>query len=578
MRYSDYLNAVSFHHKTVSYNVLAPKIDPSAPKVDKRLDITLQQSLALIGPYCYTRIMDQVKAVVPLAAYLILFQILILRHPIDSALMLGGGLVAVIVGLAIFMEGLNTGLMPFGTIIGDNLPKKASMTVVLIIIGMLGVGVTFAEPAIGALQAFGSSVDVNSAPYLYELLNNWTLPLVLMVGAGVGLAAILGTVRFVRGWSLKPMIYCALVPVMILTGYAWLDPNLRSVLGLAWDCGAVTTGPVTVPLVLSLGIGIANAAGKGQSSLSGFGVVTLASLFPILAVLILAIFMSLTVTPDEIREAAQLASDAVAVVPTVWDQTPLIEIVTGVRAILPLVLFLMFVLFIVLRSKLPNRMVTFYGLTLSIVGMCIFNVGLTYGLGAIGSQTGSVLPAAFMELPISQFSPIYPELVGICIVIVFAFLMGFGATLAEPALNALGLTVQNLTNGAFKKSMLMYSVATGVAVGIALGIAKLVIGFDLMTVLIPLYLLGVFLTIFSTEEFVNVAWDSAGVTTGPVTVPLVLAMGLGLGSAVSAVEGFGILSLASICPILAVLTMGLGIQYSNLTKSSEKHTVREALL
>ena len=578
MRYSDYLNAVSFHHKTVSYNVLAPKIDPSAPKVDKRLDITLQQSLALIGPYCYTRIMDQVKAVVPLAAYLILFQILILRHPIDSALMLGGGLVAVIVGLAIFMEGLNTGLMPFGTIIGDNLPKKASMTVVLIIIGMLGVGVTFAEPAIGALQAFGSSVDVNSAPYLYELLNNWTLPLVLMVGAGVGLAAILGTVRFVRGWSLKPMIYCALVPVMILTGYAWLDPNLRSVLGLAWDCGAVTTGPVTVPLVLSLGIGIANAAGKGQSSLSGFGVVTLASLFPILAVLILAIFMSLTVTPDEIREAAQLASDAVAVVPTVWDQTPLIEIVTGVRAILPLVLFLMFVLFIVLRSKLPNRMVTFYGLTLSIVGMCIFNVGLTYGLGAIGSQTGSVLPAAFMELPISQFSPIYPELVGICIVIVFAFLMGFGATLAEPALNALGLTVQNLTNGAFKKSMLMYSVATGVAVGIALGIAKLVIGFDLMTVLIPLYLLGVFLTIFSTEEFVNVAWDSAGVTTGPVTVPLVLAMALGLGSAVSAVEGFGILSLASICPILAVLTMGLGIQYSNLTKSSEKHTVPEALL
>jgi len=578
MRYSDYLNAVSFHHKTVSYNVLAPKIDPSAPKVDKRLAITLQQSLALIGPYCYTRIMDQVKAVVPLAAYLILFQILILRHPIDSALMLGGGLVAVIVGLAIFMEGLNTGLMPFGTIIGDNLPKKASMTVVLIIIGMLGVGVTFAEPAIGALQAFGSSVDVNSAPYLYELLNNWTLPLVLMVGAGVGLAAILGTVRFVRGWSLKPMIYCALVPVMILTGYAWLDPNLRSVLGLAWDCGAVTTGPVTVPLVLSLGIGIANAAGKGQSSLSGFGVVTLASLFPILAVLILAIFMSLTVTPDEIREAAQLASDAVAVVPTVWDQTPLIEIVTGVRAILPLVLFLMFVLFIVLRSKLPNRMVTFYGLTLSIVGMCIFNVGLTYGLGAIGSQTGSVLPAAFMELPISQFSPIYPELVGICIVIVFAFLMGFGATLAEPALNALGLTVQNLTNGAFKKSMLMYSVATGVAVGIALGIAKLVIGFDLMTVLIPLYLLGVFLTIFSTEEFVNVAWDSAGVTTGPVTVPLVLAMGLGLGSAVSAVEGFGILSLASICPILAVLTMGLGIQYLNRTKSSEKHTVTEALL
>ena len=111
-----------------------------------------------------------------------------------------------------------------------------------------------------------------------------------------------------------------------------------------------------------------------------------------------------------------------------------------------------------------------------------------------------------------------------------------------------------------------------------MGIAKLVIGFDLMTVLIPLYLVGVLLTIFSTEEFVNVAWDSAGVTTGPVTVPLVLAMGLGLGSAVSAVEGFGILSLASIFPILAVLTMGLIIQFFNRTKSPENNTVTEALL
>ena len=342
--------------------------------------------------------MEQIRAV-PLALYLMAFQTLVLRHPIEQAMTLTGGLFAVIVGLAIFMEGLNSGLMPFGTIIGDNLPKKASMPVVLVIIGILGVGVTFAEPAIGALQAFGSSVDVRAAPYLYELLNNWTLPLVLMVGAGVGLAAILGTIRFVRGWSLKPMIYCALAPVVALTGYAWMDPNLRSILGLAWDCGAVTTGPVTVPLVLSLGIGIANAAGKGESSLSGFGVVTMASLFPILAVLLLAIFLSFTVTPEEIIQAALAASAGAAAESTIWDQTPLVEIVTGVRAILPLVLFLMFVLFIILRSKLPNRMVTTYGLTLSIVGMCIFNVGLTYGLGAIGAQTGSVLPAAFTELP-----------------------------------------------------------------------------------------------------------------------------------------------------------------------------------
>ena len=562
LTYAKYLDAVTIRHRSVSYNQLAPAGDPSVVDLKpKKLDLSFSQSVEILGPYCGIRIMDQLKAVVPLAAYLMLFQVLILRHPIDSAITLCLGLVAVIVGLAVFMEGLSTGLMPFGNIIGDNLPKKASMGVVLLIIGILGVGVTFAEPAIGALQAFGASVDVARAPYLYELLNNWTLPLVLMVGAGVGLAAILGTVRFVRGWSLKPMIYAALLPVVILTIYAWFDPNLKSILGLAWDCGAVTTGPVTVPLVLSLGIGIANAAGKGDSSLSGFGVVTMASLFPILAVLILAIFVSFSISPEQIiaNASAAGASSATETL-TIWQKTPLVETVLGVRAILPLVLFLMFVLFVVLKSTLPNKMVTVYGLALSIIGMCIFNVGLTYGLGAIGTQTGGVLPAAFMELPISESSPIFSKVIGLGVVIGFAFLLGFGATLAEPALNALGLTVQDLTNGAFKKSMLMYSVAGGVAVGIALGVAKLVLNFDLMKVLLPLYAIGILLTVFSTEEFVNVAWDSAGVTTGPVTVPLVLAMGLGLGSAVSAVEGFGILSLASICPIVAVLSMGIFIR------------------
>ena len=204
--------------------------------------------------------------------------------------------------------------------------------------------------------------------------------------------------------------------------------------------------------------------------------------------------------------------------------------------------------------------------------MCVFNIGLTYGLGAIGSQTGGVLPAAFMELPISATSPIFGLTVGLIVVIGFAFILGFGATLAEPALNALGMTVENLTNGAFRKSMLMYSVAGGVAVGIALGVSKVVLGFDLMKVLLPLYGLGVILTIFSTEEFVNVAWDSAGVTTGPVTVPLVLAMGLGLGNAVSAIEGFGILSLASICPIVAVLSMGLVIQFINKRSANQSVT------
>ena len=157
---------------------------------------------------------------------------------------------------------------------------------------------------------------------------------------------------------------------------------------------SVTTGPVTVPLVLSLGIGILASLGKGDSSLSGFGVVTMASIFPIIAVLILAIYVSQSISVDEIIASASMIQNTSSSEASIWSQTPYAEIIGGVRAIFPLVVFLMFVLFIILRSKLPNNLVTTYGLALSIIGMCVFNIGLTYGLGAIGGQGGSTLPAS----------------------------------------------------------------------------------------------------------------------------------------------------------------------------------------
>jgi hypothetical protein len=165
MRYSQFLTETTVGHHTISYNSLTPKPvegDQDALK-PKKIKITPARVAELLGPYTYVRLMDQIQAVVPLAIYLMLFQVLVLRQPIEAVVTLCLGLVAVIIGLAVFMEGLSTGLMPFGTIIGDNLPKKAAMSVVLIIIGILGVGVTFAEPAIGALQAFGAAVDVKKS-------------------------------------------------------------------------------------------------------------------------------------------------------------------------------------------------------------------------------------------------------------------------------------------------------------------------------------------------------------------------------------------------------------------------------
>ncbi len=567
IRFGEYLSKVTVQHNEINYNQLTPTPEHDAegnliPIQSKKLTFTPIDIYRLLQPYISVRVMEQVQAVVPLGLYLALFQILMLRENVQDSWIITMGLAAVILGLMLFMEGLKLGLMPFGEVIGNGLPKKSPLPVVLLIAFLLGIGVTFAEPAIGALQAVGSGVDVTKAPYLYTLLNDWAGVLVLMVGAGVGLAAVLGALRFLRGWSLKPMIYMALAPTLLLTAYMMTDPHLAAVLGLAWDCGAVTTGPVTVPLVLSLGIGIASASGKGDSSLSGFGIVTLASLFPIIAVLILTLYVAGTVPAEQIIAAAQ-SSTSVATQPGWHEVTPGAEIVGGVRAIVPLVIFLLIVLMVILREKISQPGIVFYGIFLAVTGMIIFSIGLSYGLAKLGGQSGGLVPAAFSELPSVENSPLYDYVTGISIALIFAWLLGFGATLAEPALNALGMTVENLTNGAFKKSTLMYAVSFGVACGIATGVLKIIYDIPIGNLLIPAYIIGVVLTFLSTEEFVNVAWDSAGVTTGPVTVPLVLAMGLGFGNAVDAVDGFGILSMASIGPILSVMTVGLWVQYQS---------------
>jgi hypothetical protein len=530
------------------------------PYIPPKLKLRNIEIYRLVQPYISIRLYEQAKAVIPLAAYLILFQLFILRQDLTDSQVIMAGLVSVIIGLMMFMEGLKVGLMPFGETIGNSLPTKSPLYVVLTVTFLLGIGVTFAEPAIGALKTAGSIVDVTRAPYLYALLNEWSDVLVLIIGMGVGLAAVLGTLRFIYGWSMKPFIYCTMVPTLGLTLYIMTDPELSKVLGLAWDCGAVTTGPVTVPLVLSLGIGIASSAGKGHSSLSGFGIVTLASLFPIIGVMILAIFVSSTTSVDLIISNASQLGNAVSDI-SWYESTPWQEMILGVQAIVPLVLFLIFVMYFILNEKIKHKAMMIYGISLCVVGMVIFNIGLSYGLAKLGGQSGGLVPAAFTDISLVANSPLYSLTLGISIAALFAWFLGLGATLAEPALNALGTTVENLTNGAFRKSMLMYSVSIGVAFGIAIGVLKIIFDIPIAYLLLPGYVLGLILTALSTEEFVNIAWDSAGVTTGPVTVPLVLAMGLGFGNAMGSVEGFGILSMASICPIIAVLSTGLWVQW-----------------
>lgn len=675
-----------------------------------RIKVSARQAVGLLGPYVKSRLIAQVKAVAPIVVYLILFQTLVLGIAVSQAALIAAGLSLVIVGLAIFMEGLVLGLMPLGEVIGLKLPQKSTLPVILAFSFILGVGATFAEPAIGVLKAAGASVKAWDAPLLFLLLNRYADYLVYAVGIGVGIAVVAGMLRFLYTWSLKPFIYVLVSLLVAFTVWAYFDKNMMLLSGLAWDCGGGTTGPVTVPLVLALGIGVCRVVGSVGSGSAGFGVVTLASLFPILTVMSLGsvfvgqvpepmseadffsaeqrqIVLPLFSHPDEMAgyaflnaspkgqlaffdgdrtrmlaylrkavaepdlqkrafgtepdalrkwaashgtkeqqiavfgdaEAAGSYAEATAYAPERLDVTDLLKrnVLAAAQAIIPLSLFFLLVLTLILRDRLPRADEILLGLFFAVIGMGLFNIGIESGLARLGNQLGGKLPSSFKAIALTdqkktihdfdpavvqsaltqqgepspffflkekdevralpfikaQFNPVTGQytyiptrgplfgktdgLGGILVVLLFAFFLGYAATLAEPALNALGATVEDLTVGSFKKAVLMQAVAIGVGAGIALGVAKIIWDLPLIWLLGPPYLLLLFITAASTEEFVNIGWDSAGVTTGPITVPLVLAMGLGISSQVGGVEGFGILAMASVCPILSVLAVGL---------------------
>ncbi len=615
---------------------------------------------SILWRYFKEKALEQLNSVWFIIAYLVFFQVLLLRLPIVYAATIAVGIGIVVVGLTFFMEGLRLGLMPFGETIGAILPRNSKLPVIMVFAFILGVGATFAEPAISVLKSAGSGVAPEEAPLLYSLLNDFSGQLVGAVGIGVGLAVMLGILRFFYGWPLKVLI----IPLVSLLGgltlWAYFVPALNPVIGLAWDCGAVTTGPVTVPLVLALGIGVCRIIGDEDSGSAGFGVVTLASLFPIAAVLCLAVFHffardyhgaeNYKVTAEEMVETVPGSnpedekpeangqtngageSEVLSFTPeefAAYQNTgelpggpeayetryqggeatledgrivhrgaeivlvkrntdggletfvkkqarhswnPEVNVVRevlgafkmSVQAIIPLCAFLFLTLLFILREPLRKSDEIFLGVSFAVVGMGLFGLGLTLGLTPLGTQLGSNVPVTFATISPWGLSGSVPPLFesplwGKIVTMLFAFFLGYGATLAEPALNALGQTVEDTTVGVFKKKLLMQVVAFGVGMGIAAGVAQLAFdGLNLTMLLLPPYALLIFLTVISSDEFVNFAWDSAGVTTGPITVPLVLAMGLGIGANIPGVrDGFGILALASVGPILTVLTVGL---------------------
>lgn len=521
---------------------------------DRKIKVTFAQALKILLPYSWHQIKEQIITVAPVCAYLVIFQLVFLRYGFSRAGWITGGIIMVIFGLVVFLEGVRIGLVPLGECIGDTLPGKSKMTGVLIFAFFLGVLAAFGEPVLGSLQIAGAGVDPHKAPLLYYLLVKKPFLLSMIVSLGSGIAVLVGILRFIYGWSLKLLILPLIGIAIVLTIVATRSHVMLSTIGLAWDTGAVIVGPVLCPLVLSLGLGVCRATGKSDSGMAGFGMVGLISVVPIVAVILLTFVLGWGTNFDQtaamgtITEGAAGISTAAAMAKE--------SFLLAIRAIAPIFAFL----FLFLRFKLKEEGIPFpqllLGIGFAVAGLFLFNFGLASGLSELGNQVGHRLPFSFT--PPSE--AIYPTQTGKAIVVVFGALLGYGATLAEPAFNILGRQVEDVTQGAFKKWLFGQAVAIGVGVGAGLGIVSIVYQVNLLTLLLPPYILLFLLTLANNEKYVTIAWDGGAVTTGPVTVPLKIAIGIALSHATGFAEGFGILALASAYPVVNILLLGLYVK------------------
>jgi len=524
-------------------------VSPDSVRPQPRIKVTFSQAIGILGPYFWHMIKEQILIVVPVCLFLAFVQFIILQYELTKIGTIVGGISVVIFGLAFFLEGIRIGLVPVGETIGDTLPRSCSLTTVLIFAFVLGNLAAFGEPVIRSLQMAGAGIDPQKAPLLYMLLVRYPLILTLTISFAVGVAVVVGTARFIFSLSLKPMVLPLVGFVVLLTLYSARDDRLAAAIGLAWDTGAVIVGPVLCPLVLALGLGVSRAMGKADSGMGGFGSVGLISVVPVAAVVLLTLFLDFF-SPG--AAVAQGPSAHPEMHPSLAD-VALESFLLGLRAIAPIFIFLWcFMRFFLKEEGIPASQFVL-GAVLAVLGLFLFNFGLSIGLGELGTQVGDRLPTSFHP----PGSALYPTEFGKVLVVIFGIILGYGATLAEPAFNVLGQQVEDVTQGAFKKWLFCQAVAIGVGVGAGFGMLSLVYQINLLVLLLPPYALLFFLTIVSGEKYVNIAWDGGAVTTGPVTVPLKLAIGISLSHATGFAEGFGILALASAYPVVNILLLGL---------------------
>ena len=490
------------------------------------------------------------KDLIPIILVVAFFQIFVVQAVPENLTSIVVGLFIVAVGLALFIRGLELGIFPIGENLATDFARKGSLFWLLLFAFMIGFSTTVAEPA---LIAIADKAAVISGGLIDAFFLRMTVAL------SVGFAIALGVFRILVGHPIRYYIIAGYVIVVITTFFA-----PKEIIGLAYDSGGVTTSTVTVPLVAALGIGLASSIKGRNPAIDGFGLIAFASLMPMIFVQAYGIIVYssaptmagkiVTVSKEVIKKL-----EDVTIVHFHWIDI-LMDLLSVIKDVLPILLVIFFFQYLVIRKPVAHLHKIMAGIILVVLGLYAFIVGLEMGLFPIGETIAFQLTAMKNNL----------------LIYLFAFLIGFSTTMAEPALLAIAIKAEEISSGMIKQTVLRIVVAFGVAIGIALGSYRIVAGDPIHYYIIVGYILVIVMTYFAPKYIIPIAYDSGGVTTSTVTVPLVAALGLGLAENIDGrnplIDGFGLIAFASLFPMLTVMLYSTYVEFerNKMNQKEEK--------
>lgn len=432
-----------------------------------------------------------------------------------------------ILGIGLFNLGADLAMTPMGEHVGAGITKSGSLKLLLLVCFALGFLITVAEPDLTVL-----------AEQVKAVLNPTLLIVCVALGVGIFLAiAILKIVFKVQLSSILMFFYMllfALVSLVIMSGNEALIP-------LAFDSGGVTTGPITVPFIMALGVGIAATIGGRNANENSFGLIALCSVGPILAVMLLGVFadgsLSYTIPDYSIADNVPLAF-----------LSKLLSITKEVTLALGLVVAFFFAInFIFL--KLPKKRIIqiLFGILFTYLGLIVFLTAVNIGFMPIGYKMGASLGA------LAETHPIY-----LC---AFAFLIGLVVVLAEPAVHVLNKQVEEITDGNISKRSMLFALSIGVGISILLSVIRIIFDFSVLYYLIPGYFISLGLSFFVPKMYTAIAFDSGGVASGPLTSTFILPFAIGacvalLGEESVLSAGFGIVAMVAMTPLITIQLLG----------------------